>query len=560
MTTLFRNGTVINVFTGEMEKANVLIENGTIIGVGDYDEGDETIDLTGKFLAPGLIDSHIHIESTMLLPYEFARAVLPHGTTAVIADPHEIGNVAGTAGLRFMLEGSRGLPLDFYWMMPSCVPSTRFDESGAVLSAGDLAPFYDDPMVLGLGEVMDYTGVETREPELMKKIAGAAARGKTVNGHAPLQTGRALDRYIAAGVTDDHECSSAEEAAERIRKGQRVMIREGTAAKNLEALLPMFDPPYCARCLLATDDKHPADLLTGGHIDMIIRKAAASGKNPVTGIRMATIQTAEYYGLKRTGAVAPGYRADLIVLSDLKKMQVEAVYKDGRLAAEKGKAVPFKRPKVSAPLSERVKNSMRLNPVSSEDFAFQQKGVHRCRVIRRIPGQLLTDEELRNVDLGKGFDLEKDILKIAVIERHHMTGHIGLGLIHGTGLKAGAVASSVGHDAHNLVVIGTSDREMAAAANAVKECGGGMAAVKDGKVIGKMALPYGGLMTDRSAEEAAKENAALRASLTQLGLPEGEELFMTTAFLSLPVIPHLKLTTKGLVDVDRQELVELTVD
>ncbi len=567
MLTLFKNGTVVNVFTDRLEKADVLIRDGVILSVGEKAEEavrepvDQVIDLTGKFLVPGLIDSHIHIESTMLLPDEFARAVLPHGTTAVIADPHEIANVAGTAGLVFMLEKSKrlpgGLPLDIYFMMPSCVPATSFDEAGAVLKAADLAAFYEEERVLGLGEVMDYPGVLSGNPELLKKIGDALSRRKIVNGHAPLLKGVSLDRYISAGITDDHECSSAEEAIERIEKGQRVMIREGTAARNLKALLPLFDG-YSHRCLLATDDKHPADLIQGGHIDWIIREAAAAGKDPVAGIRMASIQTAEYYGLKKTGAVAPGYKADLIVLSDLREMKVCAVYKEGNLAAENGCALPFKSPRVSAPLSHQIQNSFRLSPLTPEDFAFSEKGEKQCRVIQVQKGELLTEAVWRQIDLSRGADIARDILKIAVIERHHATGHIGRGFIEGIGMKAGAAASSVSHDSHNLIVIGVSDADMAAAANAVREMGGGMAVVKDGKVIGKMALPYGGLMTGLPVEKAAEENAAVRESLLQLGLPEGEELFMSMAFISLPVIPHLKLTTRGLIDVDRQEIVKLT--
>ena len=356
MKTLLKNGTVINVFTGELERTEVLLEDGRIAGTGDYSEedADDTEDISGKYLCPGFIDGHIHIESSMLLPAEFARAALPHGTTAVVADPHEIANVCGSRGIEFMLEASEGLPLTMYFTIPSCVPSTEFDEAGACLEAEDIRPFYDHPRVLGLGEVMSYHAAAAGDRKLREKIDDAEKRGLAVNGHAPLLSGRMLDRYIAAGVGDDHECSSAEEAMERIRKGQRVMIRQGTAARNLKELLPLFEEPFAGRCLLVTDDKHPADLLKDGHIDHIIRQAAAMGKNPVTGIRMATIQAAEYYGLRRTGAVAPGYQADLLVLDDLERVLVRDVYQNGRKVVSEGRLLPFPEPEGKQELTQTV--------------------------------------------------------------------------------------------------------------------------------------------------------------------------------------------------------------
>lgn len=564
MRTLLKNGTVINVFTGEKEQSQVLLEDGRILGVGDYQEADADVteDLSGKYLCPGFIDGHIHIESTMLLPAEFARAALPHGTTAVVADPHEIANVCGSAGLSFMLEASEGLPLEVYLMIPSCVPATEFDETGACLEAEDIAPFYEHPRVLGLGEVMSYHAVVNGDAGLQKKIDDARRRGLTVNGHAPLLTGRELDRYIAAGIGDDHECSLAEEAKERIRKGQWVMIRQGTAARNLEGLLPLFDEPFFHRCLLVTDDKHPADLLEGGHIDDIIRQAAARGKDPVTGIRMATLQAAEYFGLKRVGAIAPGYQADLLVLDNLETVAVRDVYKKGKKVVSAGKLLPFPNPVLNPKWESAVCGSFHMDRLSSKDFRLELEGIHCCRVIGLVEGQLLTEEVPREIDFDSqnGMDPENDLVKIAVIERHSNTGHIGLGFIQGTGIRQGAAAASVSHDSHNLIVMGADEEDMAFAANRIRELGGGMAVVRDKKVLAEMPLPYAGLMTGVSAGEAARQNELVRESLGGLGVPEGKELFMTMAFASLPVIPHIKLTTRGLVDVDRQRLVPLLAE
>lgn len=563
MSTLLQNGTVVNVFTGELQKTNVLIENGTILGVGDYyTDADEVRDMTGRYICPGFIDGHIHIESTMLLPGELARVCLPHGTTAIVADPHEIANVCGTAGIEFMLEASEGLPMSVYVMLPSCVPATGFDESGAELAAADLEPFYGHPRVLGLAEMMNYPGVLAKDGEVLAKIAAAKRRGMPVNGHAPLLTGRQLDAYIAAGIGDDHECSSFEEAAERIRKGQWVMIRQGTAARNLAALLPLFEEPWASRCLLVTDDKHPADLLAHGHIDDMIRQAAAAGKDPITGIRMATLRAAECFGLKNVGAVAPGYIADLLVLDDLQSVSVEEVYRAGSLVFQKGRPAKVKPPVVSQKLWDTVRHSFSMPPITESDFMIDAEGVRQCRVIRIIQGELLTEEWVTKVDFDRqnGVDLDRDILKIAVLERHRNTGHCGLGLIAGTGMKCGAIASSVSHDSHNLIVIGTNERDMAAAAEQVRQMGGGYIVVKDGKTVCEMPLPIAGLMTDAPAEEIAAQNEKLRESVHTLGVPEGTELFMTTAFVSLTVIPHLKITTGGPVDVDKGKAVPLILE
>lgn len=564
MKTLLKGGTVVNVFTDELQKANVLIDGEKIAGVGDYSEEDADFvrDVSGKYICPGFIDGHIHIESTMMLPAEFARAAVLHGTSAVVADPHEIANVCGGDGIEFMLEASEGLPLDVYIMVPSCVPATSFDESGAELSAADIEPFYRHARVLGLAEMMNYVGVVSGDKGVMDKINSANAKGKVINGHAPLLSGRDLDKYIAAGIRDDHECSSADEARERIRKGQRVMVRNGTAARNLSGLLPLFDEPWNRRCLLVTDDKHAADLIANGHIDDIIRLAVKAGKSAVTGIRMATLQVAEAFGLKNEGAIAPGYSANIVLLDDLDSVAVSTVYHLGKEVVSEGKLAEFTRPAVSTALKERVLNSFNLAPLCEKDFHITASGNRKCRVINLVKDQLITEEALLDVDFGKnnGIDTEKDILKLAVIERHKNTGHIGLGFIHGIGLKEGAIAASVSHDSHNLIVIGTSEREMAFAANRVRELGGGMAAVKNGEVLSEMPLPYAGLMTDASVSEVARQNEAVRKSVHTLGVPENIEPFMTMAFVSLPVIPKIKMTTHGLFSSDKWAIVPLFAD
>ena len=555
---------MVNEFTDELQKANVLIDGEKIAGVGDYSEEDADFvrDVSGKYICPGFIDGHIHIESTMMLPAEFARAAVLHGTSAVVADPHEIANVCGGDGIEFMLEASEGLPLDVYIMVPSCVPATSFDESGAELSAADIEPFYRHARVLGLAEMMNYVGVVSGDKGVMDKINSANAKGKVINGHAPLLSGRDLDKYIAAGIRDDHECSSADEARERIRKGQRVMIRNGTAARNLSGLLPLFDEPWNRRCLLVTDDKHAADLIANGHIDDIIRLAVKAGKSAVTGIRMATLQAAEAFGLKNEGAIAPGYSANIVLLDDLDSVAVSTVYHLGKEVVSEGRLAEFTSPAVSTALKERVLNSFNLAPLCEKDFHITASGNRKCRVINLVKDQLITEEALLDVDFGKnnGIDTEKDILKLAVIERHKNTGHIGLGFIHGIGLKEGAIAASVSHDSHNLIVIGTSEREMAFAANRVRELGGGMAAVKNGEVLSEMPLPYAGLMTDASVSEVARQNEAVRKSVHTLGVPEDIEPFMTMAFVSLPVIPKIKMTTHGLFSSDKWAIVPLFAD
>ena len=583
MRKLLTNGTVINVFCGDTERTDVLIEDDRVVGVGNYDAGDadEVEDVYGSYVCPGFIDGHIHIESTMLRPVEFARAALPHGTCAVVADPHEIANVCGTDGIRYMLAASEGLPLRVFVMLPSCVPSSPFDESGAALAADDLRPLYDHPRVLGLAEMMDYPGVLARDPSVLRKIDDALSLGLKVDGHAPYLSGHDLDAYLACGIGTDHECSTAAEAIERVRKGQWLMIRQGTAARNLEALLPLFDEPYASRCLLVTDDRHAADLIGDGHIDAIIRRAVALGKSPIRGIQMATLQAAQCFGLKLVGAIAPGYRADLLVLDNLDSVAVRDVYCAGRRVVERGMVLPFEVPTVPDQLSATVCDTMHVGQLRESDFCLHnaldradiamvgdrsdkgavpgKPGSRYCRVIRMFAGQLVTQEWVTDVDLelNDGVDTNRDIIKLAVVERHHATGHVGLGYLSGLGLARGAIASTVSHDSHNLIVAGVNGRDMALAANRARQIGGGLVAVCAGEVLAEVPLVVGGLMSRGSAEQVAAQNEALRDAARELGCPEEGDPFMALAFVSLPVIPDLKMSTLGLVDVTEQRYVSV---
>ncbi len=550
---VLKNARIVNVFTNEIEPGDVAVKDGYIVGIGDY-EGKEEIDIGGKVICPGLIDGHIHIESSMISPSEFAKAVAPHGTAAVIADPHEIANVAGTDGIRFMIEASAGLPVDIFFMLPSCVPATPLDESGAELSAAELEPFYKEEQVAGLAELMNSYGTVRADEEIIRKIQGANSCGKRIDGHAPFLTGKDLNAYISSGVGSDHECSSFEEALEKLKRGQYIMIREGTAARNLEALLPLFDDKYCDRCMLVTDDKHGNDLIDNGHIDYIIRKAVKAGKNPLNAIKMATFNAATYFGLKNRGAIAPGYIADIIVLSDLDDFTVEKVFKNGRLTVDGGKLVlEIKAPAVDKEKYSRVYKSFNLREIKPSDFEIRDEGT-RKRVIKVIPGQILT-EELIVESSSKEAETDKDIIKLAVIERHKDSGHTGVGFVTGYGLKKGAIASSVAHDSHNLIVAGCSDSDMALAANTVRENGGGLAVVCDGEVLSSLPLPIGGLMCDMDAHEVEDILSVMKEQARQLGVNEGIDPFMTLAFTALPVIPKLRLLTQGVVDVDMQSYV-----
>lgn len=562
MKTLLKNGKVINVFTGEIENADVLIDNGTIVGVGDYgnEPADVIEDVLGKYVCPGFIDGHLHIESTMLTPAELAKVILPRGTTAIVTDPHEMANVCGVDGIKYMIQKSEGIPLKVYVNLPSCVPATKFDESGAVLKAKDLKPLYEYDRVLGLAEMMNYPGVLAGDKDVLDKLLDAVAAGKVIDGHAPTLSGKALDVYVSKGVETDHECSNIEEAKEKIRKGQWVMIRQGTAARNLASLIDLFEEPFCRRCVLVTDDRHPADIISDGDIDNIIRLAVKAGKSAITGIQMATVWAAQCFGLKRTGAVAPGYKADLLVLNDLETVDVKDVYSDGKKVVEDKKVCEVLSPKADKRIEKKVLNTFNLKKAEERDFILQPK-TKKCRVIELVEGELLTNEKILDInwDKNNGVDLDRDIVKLAVLERHKNTAHKGLGFIKGIGLKEGAMASSVSHDSHNVICIGVNERDMAIAVNRVREFGGNVV-VKNGEIIAEMHLPIAGLISDKGAYKVAEENERVRNAVYELGVPKTVEPFMNMAFVSLSVIPSLKMTTLGLVDVNEQKIKPLYVE
>lgn len=558
---VLKNAQIVNVFTQSVETGDIAIEGGYIVGIGNY-EGITEKDLGGAYVCPGFLDGHIHIESSMTSPGEFERAVVPHGTTAVITDPHEIANVAGTAGIRFMMQSAQKLELDVYFMLPSCVPATDLDESGAELLAKDLEPFYADEKVLGLAEMMNAFGVTHGDKGCFEKLVQARSLKKAIDGHAPALSGKELNAYVTAGIRSDHECSDFEEAKEKFARGQWIMIRQGTAAKNLKGLMGMFEDPYYQRCLLVTDDKHPGDLIRIGHIDAIIREAVSMGADPIRAIRMGTLNAAAYFGLHDMGAVAPGYKADLAVFDDLRTLNVKQVYKGGKLVAEDGKMLHQKEKITdwSDEIKERVFHSFHRDPITVEELQLKETtGTHQ-RVIDMVAHELITRERIEEwkelPDVAKGVDVSRDIVKLAAIERHKNTGHVGLGFLGKYGLKKGAVATSIGHDSHNLVIAGVTDEDMVLAGNRVIENGGGLAIALDGKVLADLPLPIGGLMADEPVEVVDEKLEHMKKLSIELGISEDIDAFMTLAFISLPVIPKLRLNTYGVVDVEKHQVVE----
>lgn len=558
---VLKNAQIVNVFTQSVETGDIAIEGGYIVGIGNY-EGITEKDLGGAYVCPGFLDGHIHIESSMTSPGEFERAVVPHGTTAVITDPHEIANVAGTAGIRFMMQSAQKLELDVYFMLPSCVPATDLDESGAELLAKDLEPFYADEKVLGLAEMMNAFGVTHGDKGCFEKLVQARSLKKAIDGHAPALSGKELNAYVTAGIRSDHECSDFEEAKEKFARGQWIMIRQGTAAKNLKALMGMFEDPYYQRCLLVTDDKHPGDLIRIGHIDAIIREAVSMGADPIRAIRMGTLNAAAYFGLHDMGAVAPGYKADLAVFDDLRTLNVKQVYKGGKLVAEDGKMLHQKEKITdwSEEIKERVFHSFHRDPITVEELQLKETtGTHQ-RVIDMVAHELITRERIEEwkelPGMALGVDISRDIVKLAAIERHKNTGHVGLGFLGKYGLKKGAVATSIGHDSHNLVIAGVTDEDIVLAGNRVIENGGGLAIALEGKVLADLPLPIGGLMADEPVEVVDEKLEHMKKISTELGISEDIDAFMTLAFISLPVIPKLRLNTYGVVDVEKHQVVE----
>jgi adenine deaminase len=551
---VLRNARLVNVFSGEVHMAHVAISAGRVVGLGDY-VGREEMDLQGCFLCPGFIDGHVHLESAMVHPAEFARAVVPRGTTTVVADPHEIANVLGLEGVRYMLEATAGLPLNVYLMAPSCVPATPLETAGAELTAADIATLLQDPRVIGVAEMMNYPGVVAGVPEVLEKIR--VAGGRPVDGHAPGLTGKDLCAYIIAGIGSDHECTELSEALEKLRLGMVVMIREGSTTRNLEDLLPLVMPGNASHCLFVTDDRDPVDLLSRGHMDAILRQAQPQELlPPVTLVQMATLNTARYFRLSDLGAIAPGFRADMVVVDDIEKMTVEMVFKRGRLVARDGVLLEGMLPE-KQPLPP---SAFHVAGLSLERLAVPATG-QRIRVIGLVPGQIITQalvEDARVEDGQVVADVERDVLKIAVVERHRGTGNVGIGFVKGFGLQHGAIASSVAHDSHNIVVVGCSDSEMLRAVEAVVGMGGGQAVVAGTETLAALPLPIAGLMSDRPLEEVRDGVEALGRAAHELGCALDTPL-MTMAFMALVVIPELKLSDRGLVDVSTFQIVPLFV-
>jgi adenine deaminase len=550
---VLRGGRVFSVFTGEFLDADVAFAGEHVAGVGDGYEGREIVDVTGLTLLPGFIDGHMHLESTKLMADEFARAVLPLGTTTVVLDPHEIANVFGLNGVRAILDAARDIPVDLYVMVSSCVPASPFESSAATVTPEEIATFLaEEPRAIGLAEMMDYAGVVRGNDDALAKLEAAA--GRHVDGHAPGLGGRDLNAYLAAGVRSDHEATTYDEALEKRRLGMWVMIREGSAAQNLEALLPVVLEHGVTNTLLCTDDREPDDLFEQGHINHVMRKAVALGADPADVIVMATLNAARYHRLYEHGAVAPGYLADVVAVPDVSSFDPSKVWKRGRLVAEDGHAVEI--PPITAP--EWMRDTVHVRGLTASDFAIAATA--RVRVIGVTPGQIVTQARIAEPGRSNGHattDPSRDLAKMAVVERHHDTGRIGLGFVQGFGLESGALASSQAHDAHNLVIVGVTDEDMAFAANHLREIGGGQVAVADGRVLAEVPCPIGGLLSDQPFEAVAASVKAMHAAVRDdLGgtLPAP---FMAMSFMALSVIPELKLTDRGLVDVDRFELVPL---
>jgi adenine deaminase len=551
---VIEGGQIVNVFSGEIHRADVAVDAGRIVGFGSY-AARERLDACGLFIAPGFIDAHIHLESTMLTPREFARVVVPMGTTTVVADPHEIANVLGLDGINYLLEASRDLPLTVFFMLPSCVPATELETAGARLGARELALLLSHPQVLGIAEVMNYPGVLAKDPSILDKIR--LGHDKRIDGHAPGVTGKDLNAYVGVGIKSDHECTTPEEALEKLRAGMHIFIREGSIAKNLEALLPIVSPSNAVRCGLVSDDRHPTDLLAEGHMNYLLKRAVGLGLSPITAIQMATINPAKYFFTSDLGAVAPGYRADLVLLEDLKDFQPRLVLKAGRPVAREGQLI------VDLPEpAHSLRSTVNIGWAKTAGLKISADGHTVAKVIELVPDQILTRKLHLPVAIRNGLavaDPLRDLAKLAVVERHRGTGNIGLGFVRGFGLKSGALAASVSHDSHNIIVVGTNDPDMWEAIRAVERLQGGLVAVKDATVLAAVRLPIAGLMSDGPFEQVVRQVRDVLSAARDLGssLPDP---FIALSFLALPVIPALRLTDRGLVDVERFCIVPLLGD
>ena len=551
---ILRNALVINTFTREIEQADVAIYGGRIAGIGSYDKAREIIDLHGAFVAPGLINGHTHVESSMLHPARYAQAVVPRGTLAAVTDLHEIANVCGVEGVRFFMDWAQRLPLDMVFMAPSCVPATHLETSGARIGFEEIRKLLAYHNVIGLGEVMNFPGVIGGDPAVLKKIS--ASKNRVIDGHAPGLTGKELNAYLSAGIGSEHEATTTEEGREKLRRGMHLMIREGSSEKNLDALLPLVNDSTYRRCFFVVDDRSCSDLLREGDIDAVVRKAIDRGLEPVRAIQMATINTAEYFRLHDRGAVAPGYRADLITITDLTQLEIDMVFHKGKLVARRGKPL-FSVPRVAPELTDTV----RIKPLSVESLSLRSRqgdeGEKKHPVIQVVPGQITTRKAVEVMRVVNGLivpDAERDLLKLVVVERHNATGNIGLGLVRGFGLKKGALASSVAHDSHNIIAVGADDSDIVRAIEEIERLQGGLVVCANGGILASLPLPIAGLLSPDSLEEVVSQHEEVEKAAAGLGdVPPAP--FAILSFLALPVIPELRLTDLGLVDVVEFKLV-----
>jgi adenine deaminase len=550
---LLKGGTLVDVFSGTLRKEDVAIHDGVIVGFGDY-ETSRIIDVSDRYVSPGFIDGHVHMESSMVTPPEYARVTISRGTTTVVIDPHEIANVFGMRGIEWIIRSAARNPLNVFVMLPSCVPATSLETSGASLSGSEIEALIDKPWVLGIGEMMNFPGVLAGAPSVLRKLT--AAHGKRIDGHAPGLSGKSLSAYLSARIASDHECMTLREAEEKLEAGMFIMIREGSSAKNLTELIPLATWKNSRRLMFVSDDCHPHHLIHTGHMDGILRKAVQSGLDPVMAVQMVTLNPAAYFGLHDMGAVAPGFRADLVVLRDLESFCVDRVICGGAVVVEKGtvqeSAFLFQSPSLP--------NSVHVPTIRGEDLRVRAK-TSRVNIIGVVPGQVATRASVETIPIEDGCALpalQGDILKIVVVERHHRTGRIGRGFVRGFGLKEGAIGSSVAHDSHNIVVVGTNDGDMALAVNQIAAMKGGVVATSHGRVRGALPLPLAGLLSDQSAFEVDQKLGELQEEVRLMGSAL-ESPFMTLSFLALPVIPHLKITDRGLVDVDAFQIIDLFV-
>ncbi|OLO26449.1 adenine deaminase [Alkalihalophilus pseudofirmus] len=547
---VIKNGKIIDVFNGEIIEEDVAITNGKIVGIGSY-RGNTYFDAKGCYICPTFIDGHVHIESSMLIPQQLEKVLVPNGVTTLIADPHEIANVSGTEGIQYLIDNSKQSLLDIYFMIPSCVPATSFENAGAVLEAEDIIPFYNNPNVLGLAEVMDFPAVLYGNEKIVNKLTSALQSGKLIDGHAAGLDKYGINTYRAAGIQSDHEAVSAEEAKIRLQRGMYLMIRQGSVAKDLEALLPVVTERNARRCLFVTDDKHLDDLVEEGSIDHNVRLAIANGMDPIQAISMATLNTAECFQLKNKGAIAPGFDADLLILSDLHQVTIEDAFLKGEHVVQEGILQSNLTTTEPKPTPVALTNSVNINPVTQDDLKIIL-AKKTANIIEVIPNSLITNHLQEEVDIeDKLFvsSIAKDQLKLAVIERHKQTGNIGLGIVKGMKLKEGAIATTVAHDSHNIIVCGTNDSDIVKAISEIEDMQGGIAIVKEGKLLNSLPLPISGLLTDQDYKITLEQMKSLNTSLSLLGFSGDFNPFLTLSFLALPVIPDLKLTDTGLFQV-----------